>query len=63
MEINIRQEVQFAGTCLLTNFSEAEFSQLNKASAMCNSNPTSKTEAAMQILSFRKPFTSSGAKY
>ena len=58
-----KQEVQIAGTRLLTNFGEVQFTQLNKASAMCSNNPTSKTESVTQVSSFRKLYTSSQAKY
>lgn len=57
------QDVQFAITCLLTNFGEVQFSQLNKASAMCSNNTTSKAESAMHVSCFRKLITSSQAKY
>jgi len=60
-ENRYKQKVQFAETCQLTNFGEVQFTQLNKASALCSNDPTSKT--VTPVSSFRKLYTSSQAKY
>jgi len=44
-----KQEVHIVGTCLLTNFGEVQFSQPNKASAMCSNNPTSKQNQSSEF--------------
>ena len=63
MEIDISKKFKSQEHVCLQTSVKFQFSQLNKASAMCSNNPTSKAESVMQVSSFRKLYTSSRANY